>query len=271
MKRIFANTCLVFTSVALTALLLWAAGESLLRWRYGVLPTRVDMTYDERVGWKLRPGRYAYFDFRAVRRVNIAINQLGLRSPPLAREPRPGVARIALLGDSFIFGAPLDESATISARLQALAGSSYEILNVGVPGYGTGQEYLLLEELRGKGYHLGSKLVLAFFTNDLEDNLGLSYSTLARDPAKPVFSVDAAGDLRHSPAEPPRIRRKSESWVDRSLFLQFFRYQIEALLASHPRVYSAVEAMGIVPSLPRTPGIISGWYGPQWEEMWKVT
>jgi GDSL-like Lipase/Acylhydrolase family len=274
MKRIFANTGLVLASTALTALLLWAAGEGVLRWRYGALPTRVEMgTFDEGRGWKLQPGHYTYFDVMAVRRVDISINELGLRNPPLTPEPRPGVERVTILGDSFIFGAAVDERSTISARLQALAGPSYEVINAGVPGYGTGQEYLLLEDLRSKGYYLGSKLVLAFFTNDLQDNLGLHYSSLARRPTQPAFSVDAAGNLQHSPVQSPRAgaQDKSESWVDRSLFLQFLRYQVEVLLVSYPRIYSVVEAMGLMPSLPRTPGIVSGWYGPEWEDMWKVS
>jgi hypothetical protein len=135
-------------------------------------------TYDERRGWALRPGRYSYFDAQAVRRVEVAIDKIGLRNVPFARESERGVERITVLGDSFVFGTPLNDGQTITARLQARAGSSFEVLNVAVPGYGTGQQYRLIEELQAKGYRLGGKLVLAFFTNDLQDNLGDPERTL---------------------------------------------------------------------------------------------
>jgi hypothetical protein len=270
------NAGLVLVSTILTLLAIWAAGELILRLQYGALPVhqpREMRAYDERLGWVLRPGRYEYFDVRAVRRVSVAINELGLRGAPIAPRPAGGVERVTVLGDSFIFGAAVGADATITARLQALAGSSHEIMSVGVPGYGTGQQYLLLEDLRAKGYDLGRKLVLAFFTNDLQDNLGIEDSSLRRFPQQPAFSVDAAGRLQHSAAEAPRPRttRKRDSWLERSLFLQFFRYQMEVLLVSHPRLYGAVQALGIAPRLPRTPGIIAGWYDAQWEARWRAS
>jgi hypothetical protein len=57
----------------------------------------------------------------------------------------------------------------------------------------------------------------------------------------------------------------------RSLFFPFLRYHIEVLLVSWPTVLDVLEAVGMTPGLPRTPGIIAGWYGPQWETMWRVT
>jgi hypothetical protein len=274
--RALGNAGLVLASTLLTAGVLWGAGEALLRSQYGALPTSPAgmRVYDERRGWALRPGHYTHFDVKAVRRVDVTINELGLRNPPLALAPAPGVERITLLGDSFIFGDPVDERSTISARLQGLAGDAYEVLNVGVPGYGTGQQYLLLEELRGKGYQLGRSLVIAFFNNDLQDNAGLSYSSLARNPMQPVFSVDAAGRLEHTPPRRPRAARaegRKQDLLERSLFAQLLRYQAEVLLVSHPRVFEAARALGVVPALPRTPGIVAGWYGPEWEGLWALS
>ncbi len=275
--RALGNAGLALGSTLITAGLLWGAGEALLRSQYGSLPTSPAgmRIYDEGRGWALRPGRYAHFDVKAARRVDVTINELGLRNAPLALAPAPGVERITLLGDSFIFGAPVAEHSTISAKLQGLAGDGYEILNVGVPGYGTGQQYLLHEELRGRGYQLGRKLVIAFFTNDLQDNAGLSYSSMTRNPMQPVFSVDAAGRLQHTPPRRPRASRDDDGspggLLGRSLFAQFLRYQAEVLLVSYPRVFDAAKALGMVPALPRTPGIVAGWYGPQWEGLWALS
>jgi len=273
------NAGLVFASCLFAALLLWGTGELVLRSKYGSLRSESELamrTFDERRGWALRPGNYSYFDPKSVRRVDLRINELGLRNAPLAPAPLPGVRRVTLLGDSFIFGAPVAEDATIAAQLQALAGSAHEIVNVGVPGYGTGQEYLLVEELRAKGYELGAKLVLVFFTNDILDNLGLEYGTLQRNAVQPVFGIDANGNLRLTPGRPPR-----KSWavgearggglLGESLFLGFMRYQLEVVAVSFPGILAAAQAVGIAPALPRTPGVIAGWYGPQWEARWQVT
>ena len=274
-KNFFANAALVVASVLVTAVLLLAAGEMILRWQYDSLPPwRLNemITYDERRGWALRPGRYSFFDDRVLRRVDVAINELGLRNGPLAREPESGVERIMVLGDSLVFGAPLNDGETITGRLQALAGSSFEVVNVGVPNYGTGQEYRQVEELQAKGYRLGRKLVLIFVPNDIQDNLGLEYDTLARNPRQPVFSIDAAGNLQQTPtSQPVRGGVGRGGWLGRSLIVHFLRFHLDVLVVSYPGIISAFEAVGMAPALPRTPGIVAAWYGAEWETTWGVT
>ncbi|MBR9989522.1 MAG: hypothetical protein KFH98_07190, partial [Gemmatimonadetes bacterium] len=201
------------------------------------------------------------------------VNAQGLRNGPLAPEPPPGVERVTVLGDSFIFGAPLQQEHTIPARLQALAGSNVEVVNVAAPGYGTGQQYLLMKELQTNGFDMGSKVVLAFFSNDLQDNLGLHYATLTRNSVQPAFHVDTAGRLQQTPIDAPRalVHTSANGWLARSLFAHYLRYQIEVLAVSYPGLWRASDALGIAPELPRTPGIVAGWYGPQWEARWGVT
>ena len=276
MKNVLVNAALVVGSTLLTLVLVFGAGEVLLRWQYGAVPPGPPIEwnrYDERRGWALRPGDYSYFDVRAARRVDVALNAQGLRNGPLAPEPRPGVERVTVLGDSFIFGAPLQVEYTIPARLQALAGSDIEVVNMAVPGYGTGQQFLLMKELLASGYRMGSKVVLTFFTNDLQDNLGLEYATLARNSAQPAFHVDSNGTLQQSPinAPPAHEPTSTNGWRARSLFAHFLRSQVEVLAVTYPALWRASNALGIAPNLPRTPGIIAGWYGPQWETRWAVT
>ena len=38
-----------------------------------------------------------------------------------------------------------------------------------------------------------------------------------------------------------------------------------------PAIYVALYTVGLAPSVPRTPGIVAGWYGPGWEERWSAT
>lgn len=41
--------------------------------------------------------------------------------------------------------------------------------------------------------------------------------------------------------------------------------------ARFPAIFVALDTVGLVPSVPRTPGIVAGWYGSGWEERWSAT
>ncbi len=83
------------------------------------------------------------------------INGHGFRGPDLSVKKSPDTKRIALLGDSFVFGWGADDGHTISAFMERIlrAGgqdaASYEVINSGVPGFNTAQmkEYLLRKTL----------------------------------------------------------------------------------------------------------------------------
>jgi len=277
-RKVLVNTALVVASTAFALGLLFVGGELLLRAKYGSVPPgppRGWAEFDERRGWTMKPGRYSYFEVRAARRVDVAINELGLRQGALAPEPPAGVERISVVGDSFVFGPPVDDAETIPAQLQALAGDGYEVVNISAPGYGTAQQYRLIEDLRAKGIKLGSKVVLTFFTNDVLDNLALNYRTLAPNPRQPAYTVDAAGELKQVSFPVARAPRKDAGkppgLLKRSLFAAYVHYQVEVLAMSYPRIVSALQSVGMTPSLPRTPGIVLGWHSPGWEEQWQVS
>ena len=81
----------------------------------------------------------------------LSTNDVGLRTT-LPRPRRDGVLRVALLGDSTVFGWGADDGATVADGLEqglrdavGLHGP-VEVLNAGQPGYSTVQAQLLLEE-----------------------------------------------------------------------------------------------------------------------------
>lgn len=83
------------------------------------------------------------------------INAAGFRGAEPDLEKPPGTFRIAALGDSVTFGLGLPSEKTYASRLEARlnrgggdAARHYEVLNLGVNGYGTPHE---LEMLRSKG------------------------------------------------------------------------------------------------------------------------
>ena len=120
-------------------------------------------------GWTLDPGGEAFQRTKDYG-VTVRINAKGLRDQPHDYEPEAGVFRIIVLGDSFMeaYQVPLEDS--LPYRLQERLGQRrVEVINLGVGGYGTAQQYLYLrdEGLRYRPY----VVVMAFFTgNDVQNN-----------------------------------------------------------------------------------------------------
>jgi hypothetical protein len=113
--------------VALAALELWFRSEVPAS---GITPFRTSSV--EGLACELRPG------FRTLYKGHeISINSFGFRgAEPGPR--RPGVLRVALVGDSFTFGTGVGDRETIAAKLvEALekSGREAEVFNFGVPGY----------------------------------------------------------------------------------------------------------------------------------------
>lgn len=107
---------------------------------------------------------------------------------PIAAQPRPGVTRIAVLGDSATFGWGVEDQeaypAVLEQQLNAQGGLSrgglVEVINAGVIGTGTGEQALWCD-LWVRQY-APSIVVLSLFPNDVDD-----------DSRGGFFEVDAAG------------------------------------------------------------------------------
>ena len=130
--------------------------------------------------------------------IPVSINAHGLRDIPHAYEPRPGSFRIVVLGDSFMEAWGVELADSMPRRLeQGLASKSAEVINLGVRGYGTAQEYLFLKE-EGLKYR-PDLVVLAFFSgNDLRNNLAELEQNMREDLTpqafgRPFARVEPAG------------------------------------------------------------------------------
>ncbi len=103
----------------------------------------------------------------------VETNSYGMRDAEPLDSATPGLTRIAALGDSFTFGFGVPAGHTypevLERLLRALAESSrrqFEVLNMGVVGYSTVDEALVL---RHKALALAPKLiVVGYFLNDPE-------------------------------------------------------------------------------------------------------
>jgi len=133
--------------------------------------------YDPTKGWTLRPGRHDH----AGR--TVTANSRGIRGgDEHAPGKRAGVRRIVVLGDSFTFGEGVDDPDTFPSRLQARLGHGFEVINLGIHGYGHDQ---MLIRLREEGLRYAPDLaVLGYYSGDVARN-GLAF----RDYAKPRFAL----------------------------------------------------------------------------------
>jgi hypothetical protein len=148
---------------------------------------------DPELGWTLRPD-VAGLEGSAPWETSLTTNADGFRDGPHAETKAPGAYRAAVLGDSFVFGSGVPQDSILTRRLAARLGTGFEIVNLGVPGYGTDQELLTL---RRWGTKLAPDLVLAsFFWNDVMENAsGEIYGM-----AKPRFTLEDGRLVPHPPA-----------------------------------------------------------------------
>jgi len=123
--------------------------------------------YDELLGWKNIPNWKA-----TTRGRPLTINSKGLRDREYPYEKPPGVKRILVLGDSFVWGYGVGDSEifteVLERQLQA-EGRPWEVINTGVSGWGTDQEYLFFRE-EGVKYSPDIVVLAYYFGNDWGNN-----------------------------------------------------------------------------------------------------
>ena len=163
------NLLLTLGSFAVAILL----GECFLRLMH-FHPLAEITQLDALVGWSLRPGAEGVETKEGV--AHVRINSAGFRDREHDLGKPAGVYRIAMLGDSYVFGVGVEAADRVSDVLEqrlsgcpSLAGRKVEVLNFGVAGYGPGQE-MIVAERRALPYR-PDVLVQAFVSgNDVGDS-----------------------------------------------------------------------------------------------------
>jgi hypothetical protein len=119
--------------------------------------------HDPELGWLPRENSEA--TVTTARTIHVAHNSFGIRDIEFKPDDDP---TILFLGDSFDWGVDAEADERFTDLLRGHV-PGYKILNVGVSGYGTDQEYLLLQRLWARTRP--SIVVLIFCTdNDRLDN-----------------------------------------------------------------------------------------------------
>jgi hypothetical protein len=124
---------------------------------------------DPRIGWTLNPKAESVITTRSERTIPISVNSLGLRDTEHTYEKPPGVFRGLMLGDSFTeaLDVYLEESYPyrVEKCLNQHLTQQIEIINGGVSGYNTADEYLFYKH-EGVKYNPDLVLLLLYIGND---------------------------------------------------------------------------------------------------------
>jgi lysophospholipase L1-like esterase len=130
-----------------------------------------------------------YVTAPSLRGGEIRTNSAGMRSDREFEPARsPGVPRMLFVGDSYTFGYMVPNEQAWGEVLNREYLPEWEVLNFGVPGYGTDQALLAYETL-GERYS-PDVVVLGFFVRDFVRNLRHFHSYL-----KPRFVLASDGSL----------------------------------------------------------------------------
>jgi lysophospholipase L1-like esterase len=147
-----------------------------------------EVAYDEGLGWstvknyKVEP--YSPQDRNPI--VTITHNSKGYR---MDEEVNPIKQKVVMTGDSLTYGFWVDDDKVVSAKLNEMLGDDYQVINLGVGGYGTDQS--LLRFLRDGSIH-GPKIVVhSFFANDFSNIV----SKYQYNVYKPLFVVGQDGSV----------------------------------------------------------------------------
>ncbi len=137
---------------------------------------------DDRLGYRYVPGAQDYIE-REDYHVESAINQAGFNDDEFTLERRPGVPRIAALGDSYTVGLHVGRGQTFPDVLEQLlsddAAGPVEVYNFGVDGYGTPNELALMDEVLAYDPDI---VVLTLYENDIDDvKVDLYHREIYRD------------------------------------------------------------------------------------------
>src|SRR5262249_115467 len=171
--------------------------------------------FDSELGWLPAPNASAQHT-TGNRTISLKHNSLGLRERELSDITAP---TILFLGDSFTYGYDAEVNERFSDLLQKEL-PQYGIVNAGVSGYGTDQEFLLMKRLWND---IRPKLVVLTFCvdNDRDDN---SSSFRYRKYYKPYFVRTHEGEWQVRGYPLPRLTPDdipSSVWVERFALARF--------------------------------------------------
>ena len=201
-ERVFASALLILIGVTLASIIAEAAVRLL---GFGKPEF---YAYSSTRGWKLRAGAAGWQHDEGG--AFVRVNRWGYRGADWTRIKPRGTLRIAVLGDSFIEAQQVAEQDTACERIERqlsrmmpsiTPGRSQglrrvEVMNFGVDGYGTAQEFFTLVE--DVWQFSPDIVVLAFFPGN---NVRNNSAVLEGDKCRPFFVPHGKGVMLGGPFE----------------------------------------------------------------------
>lgn len=219
--------------------------------------------HDPELGWRHIPGSSGWLvspEFA----VEYRINEAGLRDREVTIEKTPGQGRLLCFGDSFVEGWGVNREERVSEVLQSRL-AAMEVINFGVAGYGTDQEWLLFEK-QGPRFR-PDWVVLFFYGNDLWNNAARQGIGAERGH-KPFFKLGPAGRLQLNGVPV----RKTAFWDPGA---RPWHRELEVYLQQHLHLFALLRK-ALAPEIPpqQQQGYYQGLYGAgaeQGAEQWELT
>jgi hypothetical protein len=195
-KEFIQNLGVLFASVFIVLL----CAEGLLRVFRGKgldihnrFPQGVLCKKDPLLGWTGLPGASRVWSYSEedMHDMQVVMNSEGFWDVPHKTHKAQGIRRLLFLGDSFTIGWAVPKEERFTDLIKEHLSSGYEVINMGMWGYSTDQELLVLEE---KGLEYSPDIVIvSMFLDDLFcSNL---FSVNDGMYVKPKFSLLADGAL----------------------------------------------------------------------------
>jgi hypothetical protein len=180
--RVFVRLCLLFAISILSGLIIVEVGLRVL----GISYIQA-YTYDENRGNALRPKAKGRWSREG--RSYLKISRAGLRDREYPLNKGKNTFRIAVLGDSFAEAFQVSLEKTFWSILEqelnscsAFNGKNVEVINFGVSGYGTAQEFLTFRD-HVKKYDPDLVLLAVLTGNDIRNNS----KALELDKVRPFY------------------------------------------------------------------------------------
>jgi hypothetical protein len=196
---------------------------------------------DDTLLYRQRPGAQTTYT-QAEFSVDVSINANGLRDVDRPYDRPDGVFRVFVLGDSFMAALQVNQEDALPAQLEARlnadprtaeSGYRFEVLNGGVGGYNTLDEYLMLRE---EALRYAPDLVLyAFVSNDTVGLIGPERSAFGET----LYALaDESGNLELGEGGEPQVVR--QPLAPEEVALLGAPGRVEAWLIDHSRLYAAL-------------------------------
>ena len=156
--------------------------------------------FDPIIGTREQPGEFLIYNNDGI--IPKFVNEAGFVDDEWEKQKPPGHMRIAVLGDSFVEAWQVPNSDDFESKLEKLFkdnGTNVDVLNFGMRGMGTYQEYATLIHY-ALPYDLDLVIVAAYLSNDVRDNSPF----LGDAPAQPYLVREHDSERIIPPVNPAR-------------------------------------------------------------------